>query len=848
MKPKIENLRSNYLCFVLTIAFIFELYTGAVDVKKEELDKSRLFSNARFRGFHSIATNLSGIYVLANHDACIKNQRAGRNLRIADKEFTHGLYCHAFSKIIVKLPSEGENFSATIGIDSNEQTSGGRGSVVFSVKVNGLESYRSSIMREGMPPANISIDLNGASEFILQIDETADGIACDQSDWADAKVKLKNGKEIYLDELPFREVQQSLYAEDPPFSFLYDGKPSSQFLKDWNLTKTEKRIEQYANELTLIWTDEATKLSVKCIVMEYIDFPVVEWTLYFKNNSDKDTPVIQDIRALDIKIDGSNNSKFLLHHNVGSPADGNDYRPLETLLNPGMRKRLSGSGGRPTSTDWSYFNLEKNSDEGIILAIGWPGQWAAEFNSSDANTLKIVAGQELTKFRIKPFEEVRTPLITVLFWDGGDWIRAQNLWRRWMMAHSMPRPGGKLPKPQFVASSSRQYDEMIRANESNQIMFISRYLEEGFKLDYWWMDAGWYEHHGGGWPRVGSWFVDTNRFPGGLKAISDFAHKNGIKIIVWFEPERVAPGTWLAKNHPEWILGGEKGGLLNLGNQQALNWLIDHIDNLITTQGIDLYRQDFNIEPLPYWRANDAPDRQGITEIKYVMGLLSFWDELRRRHPDILIDACASGGRRNDLETMRRAVPLWRSDYAYEATAHQCMTYGISLWLPYYGTGTVATRNASYYGSGKTPVEPYAFWSNVSPSLGFGIDFRVKDLDYPALRKLVAQWRSVITNYFGDFYPLTQCSRDTTHWIAWQFNCPETNSGLIQAFRRENSQYESIRLKINGLDPSANYKFINLDTPDKPNVFKGNEIMKTGLTVKVEECPGVAIITYQKQQ
>ena len=38
-----------------------------------------------------------------------------------------------------------------------------------------------------------------------------------------------------------------------------------------------------------------------------------------------------------------------------------------------------------------------------------------------------------------------------------------------MMAHSMPKPGGKLPPPQLVASSSRQYEEMIKANETNQM-------------------------------------------------------------------------------------------------------------------------------------------------------------------------------------------------------------------------------------------------------------------------------------------------------------------------------------------------------------------------------------------
>ena len=63
---------------------------------------------------------------------------------------------------------------------------------------------------------------------------------------------------------------------------------------------------------------------------------------------------------------------------------------------------------------------------------------------------------------------------------------------------------------------------------------------------------------------------------------------------------------------------------------------------------------------------------------------MAFWDELLRRHPEMLYDNCASGGRRNDLESMRRGVPYTKSDYALEPVGVQCETYGISMWLPYY--------------------------------------------------------------------------------------------------------------------------------------------------------------------
>lgn len=400
-----------------------------------------------------------------------------------------------------------------------------------------------------------------------------------------------------------------------------------------------------------------------------------------------------------------------------------------------------------------------------------------------------------------------------------------------MLAHNVPRPDGKLPSPQWNASSSLWFEEMSKADEASQKLFIDRYLEEGLTLDYWWMDAGWYPCDG--WPNTGTWEVDTKRFPRGLRAVTDHAHVNGLKCIVWFEPERVTPGTWLYENHPEWLLGSDGGTkLLNLGNSDAWQWLTDHIDKLITEQGIDLYRQDFNIEPLDYWRANDAEDRQGITEIRYVMGFLSYWDELRRRHPGLLIDTCASGGRRNDLETLRRAVPLHRSDYCYEPAGQQCHTYGLAFWVPFYGA-PVASDN------------PYEIRSTMCPVFTTGWDVRRNDLDYELLRQLSGQWRTIAPYYLGDYYPLTSYSRENTVWIAWQFDRPDLGEGVVQAFRRTGSFYESACFKLRGLLPDARYTLTNFDVSEATEMT-GRELMEKGLFVLIENQPGAVVISYKQ--
>jgi alpha-galactosidase len=627
-----------------------------------------------------------------------------------------------------------------------------------------------------------------------------------------------------------------------PFTFTYGGDASADLLRKWKSSRTVSKIDDTRTRIETTWTDPATGLQVVCDAVTYSDFPTVEWTIHFKNTGATDTPIIEKILPLDIDWRRLGVTEYLLHHNVGSPANRSDYGPLETPLGPGAKQRISAAGGRPTNSDMSYFNLGWG-DSGAIVVVGWPGQWSADFARNSGDGIHISAGQELTHFKLHPGEEARTPLIVLQSWQG-DWIRGQNIWRRWMLAHNVPRPGGKLPPPQLVASSSRAYEEMKGATEANQIMHIDRYVEEGIKLSYWWMDAGWYvQQHG--WPQVGTWEVDTKRFPHGFKAISDHAHARGVKILVWFEPERVAEDTWLSNNHPEWILGGKGGGLLNLGNPDAWHWLVEHIDRLITENGIDLYRQDFNMDPLSFWRNNDAPDRQGMTEIKHVTGFLAYWDELRRRHPNMLIDSCASGGRRNDLETMRRAVPLWRSDYAYEPIGHQGMTYGISMWIPFHGTGTVMSAAAPYYGGGVTAVEPYAFWSNVSPSLGVGMDIREKGLDYELIRKLIAEWRELNQFYFSDYYPLTPYTQAEDAWIAWQFDRPESGDGAVQAFRRQKSETATMNLKLRGLDAHTRYE-VREAGGTRLGVYDGSVLMGAGLAVTIEAKPGAAVLFYRR--
>ncbi len=810
----------------LTVIFLCQpLY--AARPTEAELAEARDFVAAKFEGKPNPCKNTPRIEVIANHDPVQLDSRNNKPMKIGDRIYRKGLYVHANSHLEVTLAKPAARFEAIIGVDSNENTSGGRGSVRFAVWLKKERGFQSNTIREGTPVQAISVDLQGEKVFALLVDDAGDGIACDQADWADAKVVYVDGTEEYLSNLSISQGNEKPISTDPVFSFDYNGKHSRFLLDQWTFKREKKVLDANRTQYTLTYTDPETLLEAKIVAVAYNDFPTVEWTLYFTNHGKSDTPILSNIQAIDTTFHRTRFGDWTLHHHKGDNCTADSYEPLNIKL----PFKIANSGGRPTQTAFPYFNLSRGVNDGLIFVVSWAGQWNASFDKSGAESqLALQAGQEQTHFLLHPGETVRQPMIVLQFWKGGR-THAQNIWRSWMIEHNIPRPNGTLPKyPMHVACSSHQFGEMVHANTASQVEFIDKYVERGFPLDYWWMDAGWYIINTN-WPDTGTWEIDQKRFPGGFLPITKHGREKGMKSIVWFEPERVAANTWLADERPDWVHGGKNGGLLKLSEPEVLQWLIEHIDKIITENEIDLYRQDFNIDPLDFWRKNDMEDRQGITEIRHVENYFKYWDALLERHPNMLIDSCASGGRRNDLETLRRAVPLLRSDYIFEPVGNQAHSYVLPLWIPYFGTGQIAT-------------DSYGLRSTFSPSMNTCWDVRNENLPYEQMRKLVGQWKEYGQHYFGDYYTLTPYSLDRNAWLGWQFHDPEKDAGTVQMFRREESPFDSGRFPLFGLDKTKTYRVTNIDDPSDTTEATGEELMNGGLRVTIPERASTGFYSY----
>lgn len=751
-------------------------------------------------------------------------------MKIGERSFTHGLGTHANSEIAVLIPAGATGFKAFTGIDVNPDTQGIRGTVIFIVEVDGKEVFCSGVVKGGEAPLPVEIALPaGAKQLTLKTDSTPDGASHDQADWAEAQFLLDGGKSIFLDQ---NQSTLLLFSGRPPFSFLYGGKNAQELIAQW-----PHEVETTENEAAWIyrsiWKDPATQLCVTAEAKAFKHFPAVDWLLYLENQGTKDTPIIEDIQALDVDLrTGYIRNPVIVHQLEGDACAENSFRPKTTTLETGKNLTLAPTGGRSSSISaFPFFNIQYG-EQGVITAVGWTGQWAARLDRCGTGPTRMRAGLELTHLTLHPGERIRTPRMLLMPWNG-DRTAAHNTWRRLLITQYVPKIDGAPAHPPFALQPFDRYNSRPGwATEAGQLAAVD--VAHSIGCDTYWLDAAWFP---GNFPNgVGNWFCKPEAFPNGLKPVSDACHRYNMKFVLWFEPERIAAGTQIAKEHPEFVFGGEKGGLFKLNEPEARRWLTELLSKRIDEYGLDWYRNDFNMDPLSSWRNNDPEDRQGMTEIRYIEGLYEMWDELRARHPGLLIDNCSSGGRRIDLEMISRSIPLWRSDTNCSPNHpewNQMQTVALCPYVPLH----TATPWAP---------DPYEVRSAATAGLLCQFAYLEDGFSVEEAKRLVAESRENAPYWYGDFYPLTNCSIDKSEFVAYQFHRPDLDAGLVLAFRRAECPIKGILLGVQGVNPAAKYRvqYVAEDGTATEQEISGADLTEA-LELKLQKKGSSLVVRYQ---
>ena len=830
-------MRTSLRPLVLLVLVLAALPVGAVTPQPGEFLACGQWAD-RLLATAEQATNAAFLKILYEDapDAVTRGRSwRGTPFQLGETTYTHGLAFNSTKHLLVHLDRPAERFTAQVGLENNDDTQRGaalgRGSVTFHVLVAGQEVFTTPVLRlkDGARP--LDVPLHGAREFEIRVGDGGDGRGWDQALWADAVVELHDGTKVRLQDLPWAE---SVGDNPHGFSFIYGGAPSRAHLGQWPRQAREESLDPERTRRVVTYRDPATGLEAELDAVVFRDFPAVEWIVHLKNTGATDTPMLESIQALDAVLPVPTAGPPVLHWAKGAVASFDDFAPQETVLKPGARLRLQPGGGRSSSQVLPFFNVV-GAHGGVVAAVGWSGEWAAEFAGDPRGQVSLKAGLARTHLVLHPGESIRTPRMLLLFYEGDRW-RGQNLLRQFLLAHHRPRRAGQ---PLVAPITCGNWGGTRAAVHLDNIRTI---IQQKLPIDYYWIDAEWFGQ--GGWPvNVGDWAAKKDLYPAGFKPLSDALRQSGRELMLWFEPERVFKNTPWYTAHRNWLLDiGQDSLLLNLGNPDARKFLTDFISAKVDEFGLDCYRQDFNMDPLPYWQAADAPDRQGITEIRHVEGLYAFWDELRARHPGLILDNCASGGRRIDLETVGRATPFWRTDGPRDAIAHQCHTYGLLAWVPLSATSQDRAEDDYEFRSSMCSALCLNWWvSGDTPAERIPAHF-----PFAWARRTLEQYLKLRPFYYGDYYPLTGYSQARDVWMAYQLDRADLGQGLVVALRRPDSPYQSARFPLRGLEEKAAYQVTNLDTGERMT-RSGAELVRDGLEVVLRARPGSGLLVYERQ-
>ena len=632
----------------------------------------------------------------------------------------------------------------------------------------------------------------------------------------------------------------------PPFSFNYHSAPSASFIKNWKHTLTQQTASEDGElKYQAVYIHPKTGFRVECDITGYPDYQAVDWVLRFVNNSQENSSQISNVRTVDADFTSSRQGTFRLHYSNGTDNSRRDFAPHMKDFQSDDSLYMRPEGGRSSAGAFPFFNIESPAEEGVLTAIGWSGTWFANLKNIRPNTFRLQAGIERLNAFLTPNESIRTASVCLLFWQGKDRMVGHNKFRRFLLAHHSRKVDGQ--PVYYPISSGFNWGDPEPCNEYScltteyAIALMQRTKLFGIQPEVFWLDAGWYTHaadyfEGKNWSNtVGNWVIDSTRFEHGFRPVSDYAHKMDAKFMVWFEPERVFRGTLWERLHPEWMIkeGDGESSLFNLANPEAVDWLCKYIGDFLEENGIDYYRQDFNINPEGFWKENDQPGREGITEIKYITGLYTYWDYLLKRFLTLLIDNCASGGRRLDYETALRSAPLWRTDYQYgECIGYQCHTYGLEFYLPQHGTGAYS-------------VNPFDFRSSLGSAVVFNWKITQQGQSYTDMQKCMDEFKELRPYFYEDFYPLSGVDDITTDdiWLAYQLHKPADQTGYVVAFRREACTANTYTVQLSGLQSDAVYTVMNKDSGE--SFKKSGKELSEGLTLTANAPRSSLIIRYE---
>ena len=620
-----------------------------------------------------------------------------------------------------------------------------------------------------------------------------------------------------------------------------DGNLSLQM----EVTGVDKKTEGNATVTTVTMKDKVYPLYVDVCYKTYADADVIEtWTEI--RHEEKGTVVLNQFASGYLPV---RRGTVWLSSLYGAWA--NEAQVCQEPLEPGMKVIKNKDGLRNSHTAHAevMFSLDghprENSGAVIGAALCYGGNYKLRIDTDESDYHHFFAGinEENSAYNLPQGEVFATPALALTYSREGLSGASRNFhkWgRKYRLMH------GDKERMLLLNSWEGVYFDINQQGMAQMMQDIASMGGELFVMDDGWFGSKYQRNSDNA--ALGDWTVDSRKLPEGIEGLLRDAKANGLKFGIWLEPEATTTTSELYEKHPEWIINAPKrepvtgrGGtqlMLDLGNPEVQDFVFGIVDNLMTKYPKIAYiKWDSNMGIQSAGSSYLTKDNQSHLYINYHRGFESVCQRIRAKYPDLVIQACASGGARANWGVLPYFDEFWVSDNT-DALQRIYMQWGTSYFFPAIAMASHIGSNPNHQTFRNIPIK---FRIDVAMSGRLGMEIQPKNMteeEKALCKKAIAEYKQIRpVVQFGDLYRLVS-PFDKLGVASLMYVSEAKDRAVFYWWKTETFVNQHLpRVKMAGLDPTKTYRIHELDRIDnKPlkfegQVFTGRFLMDNGLEI-----------------
>lgn len=618
---------------------------------------------------------------------------------------------------------------------------------------------------------------------------------------------------------------------------------------DMAITAINETESDEATLTEITMRDKVYPFEIKVVYKAYKNSDIIETWSEITHNEKKEVRLQQFSSAyLPIR-----KNDVWISHLQGSWA--NESRVVTEPLQLGMKVIKNKDGVRNSHTDHAEVMIALNGkpqeEVGQVIgaALCWGGNFRLRFETDASNYHSFFAGinEDASEYLLEANEVFVTPELALTYSNDGLGGVSRNFheWARNEKVH-----GGTKERDILLNSWEGVYFDISEQGMEQMMEDIADMGGELFVMDDGWFGDKYQRNSDNS--SLGDWVVDKKKLPNGIDGLVKIAEENGIKFGIWVEPEMTNTVSELYEKHPDWIICQPnreprpgRGGtqlVLDLSNPEVQDFIYKTIDDLMAQNpDIAYIKWDANMNIANYGSSYLPANKQSHLYIDYHRGFRKVMERIRSKYPNLVIQACASGGGRANYGVLPNFDEFWVSDNT-EALQRVYMQWGVSYFYP-------AVAMASHVGSSPNHqtgrIMPLKFRFDVAMTGRLGMEMQPKDMtneEKVFARKAINTYkeiRPVIQQ--GDLYRLIS-PYDDKGVASLMYCTTEKERAVFFAFKTEHYHGQVIPcFHMSGLDENKLYRIIELNVEDeeplsiKGKIFKGEFLMNVGLELPLKD-------------